>query len=108
MSDKLILLISGANQGIGFQAAKQLAATRKYIVLLGSRDLEKGNKAVEDILADKDVSIDRANIDAIQLDLSDDKSIQTAVEVVEKKYDHLDIVGFHGLSIHCEPSVYGD
>ena len=44
MPDKRIALITGANQGVGFQVAKELVA-HDYIVLVGSRDFAKGEAA---------------------------------------------------------------
>lgn len=87
-----MILIIGANQGIGFHAAHQLAASGKYIVLLGSRDLTRGQKAIEEILADKTTSIVPSSIVPIQIDLTSDKSINAAVKTVEEKYGRLDIV----------------
>lgn len=92
MSTKPIIFVTGANQGIGWYAAQQLASTGKYHVLIGSRDLIKGQKAIEDLVADKSVPVDKANLDVVQLDLADDDSIQAAADTVAKKYGHLDIV----------------
>ena len=60
-SSKLITLVTGANQGIGYHAARKLAASGRYHVLLGSRDLSKGQKAVEAIASD--------NVEAVQIDV---------------------------------------
>ena len=92
MSDKLIVLINGGNQGIGYYAAQQFAASGKYVVLVGSRDLEKGKKAVEDLVADQNVPVEQPNVEAIQIDITSDESIKAAAETVEKKYGRLDIV----------------
>lgn len=81
---KLVALVTGANQGIGYQVARKLAATGKHHVLLGSRDLSKGQKAVEAIASD--------NVEAVQIDVDSDASIKSAAETVEKKYGRLDIV----------------
>ena len=90
MSTKLITLITGANQGIGFHAAHRLAASGQHIILLGSRDLAKGQAAVEEITSDGDIN--KSDIEALALDLDSDASIQSAAETVEKKYGRLDIV----------------
>ena len=103
MADKLITLIIGANQGIGFYGAQGLAATGKHHVLLGSRDLSKGKKAVEDIVADTSKPVDRANIEAIQIDCTSDASIYAAAEAVEKQFGRLDIVScVHGGGMYFE------
>src|SRR5579863_3513421 len=41
MPDKRIALVTGANQGVGLQVAKELVANG-LIVLVGSRNLERG------------------------------------------------------------------
>jgi NAD(P)-dependent dehydrogenase (short-subunit alcohol dehydrogenase family) len=52
MSSKTLVLITGANQGLGYYAAQQLAATGNHHVLIGSRDINKANKAIETLAAD--------------------------------------------------------
>ncbi len=48
MTDKRIALVTGANQGIGLQIAKDLAA-EGLAVLVGSRNFENGEKAAREI-----------------------------------------------------------
>ena len=91
-TNKLITLITGANQGIGYYAAQKLASTGKHIVLIGSRDLKKGQKAIEELALDTSASVNKADLDAVELDLDSDISITAAAEKVEKKYGRLDIV----------------
>ena len=92
MSGKLIVLITGANQGIGYHIAQRLAATGKYIVLLGSRSAEKGQKTADAMFADKALQIDESNIEPIQIDVHYDGSIKAAAETIEAKYGRLDII----------------
>ncbi|WPH00353.1 Hypothetical protein R9X50_00317900 [Acrodontium crateriforme] len=91
-ADKRIVLITGANQGIGYFAAQHFASTGKYIVLIGSRDLIKGQKAVQDLLADETVKIEKDTLTAIQLDITSDESINAAVQTTASKYGRLDIL----------------
>ncbi|GAB7350166.1 hypothetical protein MBLNU459_g0831t1 [Dothideomycetes sp. NU459] len=83
---KNIVLITGANQGIGYQIAKKLASSEypDYYVLLGSRDLEKGGKAATEIGG--------KNISAIQIDVTDRASIAAAKEKVDQEYGKLDVL----------------
>jgi NAD(P)-dependent dehydrogenase (short-subunit alcohol dehydrogenase family) len=91
MSQKLITLVTGANQGLGYYAAQHLAATGEHIVLIGSRSLDKGTAAVKKLL-DNNPEFNPSNLKAIQLDITDDKSIERAAEHVKSKYGHLSIL----------------
>jgi NAD(P)-dependent dehydrogenase (short-subunit alcohol dehydrogenase family) len=46
MDDKPVALVTGANQGIGLQIAKELVANG-FTVLVGSRNLERGEAAAK-------------------------------------------------------------
>lgn len=92
MTDKTLILITGANQGLGYYASQQLAATGNYHVLMGSRDLSKAEKAISTLAADSSVKLDAKNLEAIQLDVTDDDSIKAAAATVENKYGRLDIL----------------
>lgn len=63
-----------------------MQASGKYHVLLGSRDQSKGQKAVEAISAKAE------NIEALQIDVADDASIDRAAKTVKEKFGRLDIV----------------
>ena len=68
MQDKPVALVTGANQGIGLQIAKDLVA-HGFTVLVGSRNLERGEAAARDVGPDAR---------AIQLDVTDANSIVAA------------------------------
>ncbi|KAK4495900.1 hypothetical protein PRZ48_013168 [Zasmidium cellare] len=91
-SDKLILLITGANQGLGYYAASQLSNTDKYHILLGSRDLQKAEKAIEVMKTDASSPSNTSNIEPIQIDVNDDASIQAAADHVKQKFNRLDVL----------------
>lgn len=80
------ILITGANKGIGFETARQLLQ-KGFSVFIGSRDVEKGLEAVKKL---KDEGLTLA--EAIQLDVTDNKSIQNARKEIGKKTDVLDIL----------------
>jgi NAD(P)-dependent dehydrogenase (short-subunit alcohol dehydrogenase family) len=82
MPDKSIALVTGANQGIGLQIAKDLAA-RGCTVLLGSRDLRRGEAAAAEVGADAR---------ALQLDVTDQASIAAAAERIRKEHGRLDVL----------------
>jgi NAD(P)-dependent dehydrogenase (short-subunit alcohol dehydrogenase family) len=83
--DSKIALVTGANKGIGFEVARQLAE-KGYTVLVGARDAERGEKAVAEIRA----SGGRAEV--VLLDLADDGTSATAAKVLEDKYGVLDVL----------------
>jgi NAD(P)-dependent dehydrogenase (short-subunit alcohol dehydrogenase family) len=78
--------ITGANKGIGFEAALQLLQ-EGYYVYLGSRNLERGQEAVE-LLKSKGL----ANVEAIQIDVANDQSVADARVTIGKKTKVLDVL----------------
>jgi NAD(P)-dependent dehydrogenase (short-subunit alcohol dehydrogenase family) len=77
-----IALITGANQGVGNEIAKALA-TNGYIVYVGSRKLENGENAAAEI---------GGNAKAIQLDVTQQSTINEAVVRIEKEHGRLDLL----------------
>jgi NAD(P)-dependent dehydrogenase (short-subunit alcohol dehydrogenase family) len=82
MQNKPLALVTGANQGIGLQIAKDLAA-KNFTVLVGSRNPERGEAAAEDIGPDAH---------ALQLDVTDPASIAAAAERVRNEFGRLDVL----------------
>jgi NAD(P)-dependent dehydrogenase (short-subunit alcohol dehydrogenase family) len=82
MQDKRIALITGANQGIGLQVAKELVA-HGFTVLVGSRNPERGEAAAKSIEGDAH---------AIQLDVTDPASVTAAAERVRNEFGRLDVL----------------
>jgi NAD(P)-dependent dehydrogenase (short-subunit alcohol dehydrogenase family) len=81
-----IALITGANKGIGFETARQLARSGGVHVLLAARDRAKG---VEAALKLQGEGLD---VEALTLDVTAAASIAAAVKEVEKKFGRLDIL----------------
>jgi NAD(P)-dependent dehydrogenase (short-subunit alcohol dehydrogenase family) len=82
MQEKPVALITGANQGIGLQIAKELAA-RNFTVLVGSRDLARGEAAAKTIDGDAR---------ALLLDVTDRASIAAAAARVRHEFGRLDVL----------------
>ena len=80
MQDRPVVLITGANQGIGLQVAKELAA-HNFTVFVGSRDFERGKAVAREI---------GANAIAIQLDVTDQASISAAAKRIRAEVGRLD------------------
>ncbi|KAG8159424.1 hypothetical protein KVR01_011085 [Diaporthe batatas] len=91
-SKRLLCLITGANQGLGFETAKALAISRRgpkgetYHVFVGSRDLMKGESAAMAIRSAG------GSAQAIQLDVTDPPSIAAAADRVRADHGRLDIL----------------
>jgi NAD(P)-dependent dehydrogenase (short-subunit alcohol dehydrogenase family) len=79
-------LVTGANKSIGFEVARQLAQKEIY-VYLGSRNLENGIAAERKLKAEG-----LSNIEAIQLDITDNESVKNARAEIGKKTKALDIL----------------
>jgi NAD(P)-dependent dehydrogenase (short-subunit alcohol dehydrogenase family) len=82
MQDKRVALVTGANQGIGLQIAKDLVA-HGFTVLVGSRNLERGEAAARTIDGDAR---------ALQLDVTDKVSIAAAAERIRTELGRLDVL----------------
>lgn len=78
-------LISGANKGLGFETARQLAA-RGIAVVIGSRDIRAGRRAAGDIVRQGGTA------HAVALDVTDQASIATAVSTILEMGHGLDIL----------------
>lgn len=79
---KRIALVTGANQGVGFQLSKELVAAG-VTVLMGSRDMARGEAAAE--------SVGTGAI-PIQIDVTDGSSIAAAAERIGTEFGRLDLL----------------
>ncbi|MEJ7559825.1 MAG: SDR family oxidoreductase [Pedobacter sp.] len=79
-------LVTGANKGIGFEVAKILAQ-KGIFVYLGARSLENGNAAVDQLKAEG-----ITNIEAVQLEVTDQESVAEARRTIGIKTKVLDIL----------------
>jgi NAD(P)-dependent dehydrogenase (short-subunit alcohol dehydrogenase family) len=82
MTGKRVALITGANQGVGLQLAKELVANG-LTVYVGSRDFARGEAAAVDI---------GEGAIAIQLDVTDQSSINAAADRIGAEIGHLDLL----------------
>jgi NAD(P)-dependent dehydrogenase (short-subunit alcohol dehydrogenase family) len=82
MKDKRIALVTGANQGVGLQVAKELVANG-VTVLVGSRNFERGEAAATEI---------GPGAIALQLDVTDRVSIADAAAHIRREFRRLDLL----------------
>ncbi len=83
--EQKIALVTGANKGIGFEIARQLGA-QNITVLLGVRSQERGQAALEKLLAEQIEAV------VVPLDVTDPVSIEAAAAFIDQTYGHLDIL----------------
>ncbi|KZL85173.1 short chain dehydrogenase [Colletotrichum incanum] len=89
MSTKKIILVTGANQGIGYDTSVALAsASPQNHVIIGARSQERGAKAVEELRARNPAG----TVSLLQLDITSDDSIKAAVEKITAEFGLLDVL----------------
>jgi NAD(P)-dependent dehydrogenase (short-subunit alcohol dehydrogenase family) len=92
MQSKRVAMITGANQGVGFQVAKELVANG-LTVLVGSRNFERGEAAAKEI---------GQGAIALQLDVTDRPSIAAAAERIRREFGRLDLLVNNAGDLECE------
>src|SRR5262245_42203320 len=80
------ILVTGANKGIGHEAARKLAADG-HTVFVGARDAARGEAAVTALRA----ATKSTKIDFVQLDVTDEQSIGRARDRI-KELGKLDVL----------------
>ncbi len=86
--EKRIALVTGANKGIGFEVARDLAR-KGFHVFLGARDTEAGEAAAEKLRKEGEKE-DYGEITFLKIDVSKSDSIRNAAEEFSRKSDRLD------------------
>ncbi|KAL8915063.1 MAG: hypothetical protein Q9171_000503 [Xanthocarpia ochracea] len=86
MGSKKLILITGANGGIGLELARQLLADSKKHVLLGSRSIENGKTAISELQSLQP----KGTVELVQVDVTSEESVATAAKEVENKHGRLD------------------
>lgn len=85
MPESQLALVTGANRGIGLEVCRQLIE-RGYAVILGSRDLRKGQKAAASL------KVSEPQLFVRQLDVTDQKSIDKLRDEMKKDFGRLDVL----------------
>lgn len=80
-------LVTGANSGIGLEAARLFAGHGAEVVL-ACRNSEKGRAALDDIRGDHP----DADLALMQLDLAELASVRRFAEVFKERFDRLDVL----------------
>jgi NAD(P)-dependent dehydrogenase (short-subunit alcohol dehydrogenase family) len=80
------VLVTGANKGIGFEVAKQLAE-KGYFVFVGCRNESNGNDAIRKLH-----ELGLSHCEFLKIDVSDAQSVKQAAETVASRTEALDVL----------------
>ncbi|PRP83053.1 hypothetical protein PROFUN_09908 [Planoprotostelium fungivorum] len=84
-----IVLITGANSGIGWETVKALLESPKsYHILFGCRSTEKGQTALQEML--RECLDTKSTVELLEVDLTSDASIEAAAKLVGEKHGRVD------------------
>lgn len=78
-------LVTGANKGIGYEVARQLAA-KGFHVFVGARNRDAGRKAADEIAKDG------GKATFLEIDVANNASVSAAARELPKIADHLDVL----------------
>ncbi|KAF2866194.1 hypothetical protein BDV95DRAFT_612057 [Massariosphaeria phaeospora] len=88
MSEKEIVLVTGGTNGIGLDTVIYIAsASPNYHVIIGARNLSKGEKVLKDVQAKSSI---QGSVSLVQLDANEDSSIAAAAKKIKEDFGHLD------------------
>ncbi|MFD9000261.1 SDR family oxidoreductase [Streptomyces sp. NPDC059582] len=81
-----VAVVTGANRGIGHEVVRRLAERGAHHVVLGSRDLAKGEAAA------RRIDPGGRRVTAVQLDVADDASVAAMADRVTRDLGRVDVV----------------
>ncbi|KAF2870157.1 short-chain dehydrogenase/reductase [Massariosphaeria phaeospora] len=100
-----VILVTGANTGIGKQTALDLSKHSPAQVWIAARNTTTGNQAVSDIRA---VASPQTTVKFLQMDLQSLRSVKSAARTVIQEANRLDILILNAGIMGGEPGVTPD
>jgi carbonyl reductase 1 len=96
-----VVLVTGANKGIGKEISRMLGSVAGVKVVMGARDSKLGIAAAAELKA--------KNCDVVfhQLDLTDHSSIERTYEFLDKEFGRVDIIINNAALCYNDPTLYG-
>lgn len=80
-----VALITGANRGLGFEVARQLAQAGQTVVI-GARDSQKGEEAAELLRTEG------LDVESVVLDVNDSASVERAARDLRERHGSIDVL----------------
>ncbi|KAH0024392.1 hypothetical protein KCU78_g5093, partial [Aureobasidium melanogenum] len=91
MAQNEVVLITGANTGIGYQIVRALVSSDKaYDIIVAGRSSEKVEAAIDSVKAE--FSSTHSKLSRLQVDIESDESISAAYEEVHSQFDRVDVL----------------
>ena len=85
-----VIIITGANSGIGKVCVKELAKLKPAKIIMACRSKKRGMKALIEIR--EKLNLDKDMLELMLIDLADQESIVKFVKEFKSKYDRLDVL----------------
>jgi NAD(P)-dependent dehydrogenase (short-subunit alcohol dehydrogenase family) len=86
MSHKRFILVTGGNKGIGRAVCERLVVEwPDTVVIVGSRDRDRGEQAVKDMV--QSTRCDPSRLSCLQIDTSSDESVREAAKQLSIQFD---------------------
>jgi len=101
LTPKRVVLVTGANKGIGKEIARSIGALAEQTVILGCRDVRLAEAAAAEL------SADGCDVTFTRLDLTDASTVDATVDFIERKFGRLDALVNNAAICFNDPTLYG-